>query len=75
MIKSFFFSKKWRLWAWGGFSFIIGSLLAQTYIDVKINGPSIKIEHSIEKARTVLGYEPKYDIFKTIDDGVKIITN
>ena len=37
MIKSFFFSKKWRLWAWGGFLFIIGSLIAQTWIDVKIN--------------------------------------
>ena len=37
MLKSFFFSKKWRLWAWGGFVFIIGSLLAQTWIDVKIN--------------------------------------
>jgi len=37
MLKSFFLSKKWRLWAWGGFAFIIGSLLAQTYIDVKIN--------------------------------------
>ncbi len=41
------------------------------YIDVKIDGPSINIEHSIEKARTVLGYKPKYDIFKTIDDGIK----
>ena len=37
MIKSFFLNKKWRLWAWGGFAFIIGSLLAQTWIDVKIN--------------------------------------
>jgi peptide/bleomycin uptake transporter len=37
MIKSFFLTKKWRLWAWGGFIFIIGSLLAQTFIDVKIN--------------------------------------
>jgi len=37
MIKSFFLSKKWRLWAWGGFIFIIGSLLAQTWIDVQIN--------------------------------------
>ncbi len=37
MIKSFFLSKKWRLWAWGGFLFIIISLLAQTWIDVKIN--------------------------------------
>ena len=37
MLKSFFLSKKWALWAWGGFAFIIGSLLAQTWIDVKIN--------------------------------------
>ena len=37
MIKSFFLNKKWALWAWGGFAFIIGSLLAQTWIDVKIN--------------------------------------
>jgi len=43
------------------------------YIDVKIDGPSINIEHSIEKACTVLGYKPKYDIFKTIDDGIKNI--
>ena len=37
MLKSFFLSKKWAAWAWGGFLFIIGSLLAQTWIDVKIN--------------------------------------
>ena len=37
MLKSFFLTKKWALWAWGGFVFIILSLLAQTYIDVKIN--------------------------------------
>jgi peptide/bleomycin uptake transporter len=37
MLKSFFLNKKWALWAWGGFAFIIFSLLAQTYIDVKIN--------------------------------------
>ena len=37
MLKSFFLNKKWRLWAWGGFAFIIASLLAQTWIDVKIN--------------------------------------
>jgi hypothetical protein len=29
--------RKWLLWSWGGFGFIILSLLAQTYIDVKIN--------------------------------------
>ena len=37
MFKSFFLNKKWALWAWGGFAFIILSLLAQTYIDVRIN--------------------------------------
>jgi len=37
MIKSFFLDKRWRLWAWGGLAFIIISLLAQTWIDVKIN--------------------------------------
>ena len=37
MWRSFFTEKKWLLWSWGGFAFIILSLLAQTYIDVKIN--------------------------------------
>ena len=37
MWRSFFTEKKWLLWSWGGFIFIIFSLLAQTYIDVKIN--------------------------------------
>jgi len=37
MLKSFFLNKKWAIWAWGGFAFIILSLLAQTYIDVRIN--------------------------------------
>ena len=33
----YFTERKWLLWSWGGFAFIILSLLAQTYIDVKIN--------------------------------------
>ena len=37
MWRSYFTEKKWLLWSWGGFTFIILSLLAQTYIDVKIN--------------------------------------
>ncbi len=37
MFRSFFLHKNWMLWAWGGFIFIITSLLAQTWIDVKIN--------------------------------------
>ena len=37
MLKSFFLDKRWTAWAWGGLVFIIGSLIAQTWIDVKIN--------------------------------------
>ena len=37
MWRSFFTEKKWLLWSWGGFTFIILSLFGQTYIDVKIN--------------------------------------
>ena len=37
MWRSFFTEKKWLLWSWGGFLFIILSLLSQTWIDVKIN--------------------------------------
>ena len=37
MWRSFFTDKKWLLWSWGGFLFIILSLLSQTWIDVKIN--------------------------------------
>ena len=37
MWRSYFTDQKWLLWSWGGFAFIILSLLAQTYIDVKIN--------------------------------------
>ena len=37
MWRSYFTEKKWLLWSWGGFCFIILSLLAQTYINVKIN--------------------------------------
>ena len=32
-----FLQKKMVIVSWGGFAFIIFSLLAQTYIDVKIN--------------------------------------
>ena len=28
MLRSFFLNKKWTLWAWGGFAFIIGSLMS-----------------------------------------------
>ena len=37
MWRSYFTEKKWLLWSWGGFLFIIMSLFSQTWIDVKIN--------------------------------------
>ncbi len=37
MWRSYFTEKKWLLWSWGGFLFIIISLFSQTWIDVKIN--------------------------------------
>ena len=37
MWRSFFTDRKWLLWSWGGFLFIILSLFSQTWIDVKIN--------------------------------------
>jgi len=37
MFKSFFLNKKWLLWAWGGGSLLVLSLLIQVTITVKIN--------------------------------------
>ncbi|MCW0231886.1 putative transporter [Campylobacter lari] len=37
MFKSFFYSKKWALWAYIGLFFLLASLLAQTSINVAIN--------------------------------------
>lgn len=37
MFKSFFASKQWALWAYLGLFFLLGSLLAQTSINVAIN--------------------------------------
>lgn len=40
------------------------------YIDARIPGPSIRIHHSTAKARSLLGYAPQYDIFRSINDGL-----
>ena len=37
MIKSFFWDKKWALWAWGGLAFIFLSMWAQVSLTVAIN--------------------------------------
>ncbi len=40
------------------------------FIDARIAGPSIRIHHSIAKARQLLGYDPQYNIVQSIDDGL-----
>jgi UDP-glucose 4-epimerase len=40
-------------------------------IDARIPGPPIRIHHSIAKARGMLGYAPRHDIFSTIDTALE----
>ncbi len=40
------------------------------FVDARIPGPTLRIQHSTAKARTLLGYVPKHNIFNSIDDGV-----
>ena len=37
MIKSFFWSKHWAVWAWGGATFLLVSIYAQVHITVLLN--------------------------------------
>jgi len=39
-------------------------------VDARIPGPAIRIHHSTAKARSLLGYAPQYDVFRSIDDGL-----
>jgi UDP-glucose 4-epimerase len=39
------------------------------YVDASIPGPPIRIHHSTAKARALLGYAPRYDVFQSIADG------
>jgi UDP-glucose 4-epimerase len=41
-----------------------------TYLDATIPGQPLRIHHSIAKARALLGYDPKYDVFTSIRDGL-----
>lgn len=38
MIKAFYWSKKWALWAWGGAGLLLVSLYAQVHMSVLFNG-------------------------------------
>ena len=37
MFRSFFLSREWSLWAWGGMAIIIGGTWYQVQVDVQIN--------------------------------------
>ena len=39
-------------------------------VEARIPGPAIRIQHSTAKARGLLGYAPRYDVFRSIDDGL-----
>jgi UDP-glucose 4-epimerase len=43
-----------------------------TYLDATIPGQPLRIHHSIAKARALLGYDPNYDVFTSIRDGLAI---
>jgi UDP-glucose 4-epimerase len=41
-----------------------------TYLDAVIPALPIRIHHSIAKARALLGYDPQFDVFRSIRDGL-----
>ena len=50
MIKSFFASKEWALWAWGGLAVLLASVGAQVYIEVLLNNWYKDFYDLLEKA-------------------------
>ena len=40
------------------------------FLEANIPGPPIRVHHSTAKARSLVGYQPQFDIFRTIDDAV-----
>ena len=41
------------------------------YVTVKVSGDPIKIIHDISKAKSMLGFDPKYDVLEIIQSAVK----
>ncbi|MFM9107532.1 MAG: NAD-dependent epimerase/dehydratase family protein [Chloroflexota bacterium] len=40
------------------------------FVEAHIPGPAIRIEHSTAKARSRIGYVPRFDVFQSIEDGL-----
>ena len=42
------------------------------FVEARIPGKPIRLHHSTAKARSLLGYRPQYDIFKSIDSALEM---
>ena len=42
------------------------------YVEANIPGKAIRIHHSIAKAKSLLGYAPQFDIYKSIDSALEM---
>jgi UDP-glucose 4-epimerase len=43
------------------------------FVEARIPGMPIRVHHSTAKARSLLGYVPEYDIFKSIDSALEML--
>ncbi len=50
----------------------LAELANLTYLDAVIPGTPIRIHHSIAKARALLGYDPQFDVFRSMRDGLAV---
>ncbi len=50
----------------------LSEAIGMPYFKAVIPIPGSRMELSISKARSLLGYRPKYDVFKIIDDALRI---
>lgn len=48
----------------------LASKTGQPVVDTVVAGEAIRIHHSIAKARGLLGYRPRHDVFATIDEAL-----
>jgi UDP-glucose 4-epimerase len=48
----------------------LASKTGQPIVDAVVPGDPIRIHHSIAKARGLLGYAPRYDVYATIDEAI-----
>ncbi|CAN5645580.1 hypothetical protein BH23CHL5_BH23CHL5_27970 [soil metagenome] len=54
---------------------VIAEHTGREVLDVRIQGPPIRIHHSTAKARGLLGYAPQHVIRSTVEAAIKIQTD